>query len=110
MATKYHNGSTPPPNSRHVKFPGFQPRYHSERSLAAARKYYDLATEKGIPVAQLALAWCKSRFYICSTIIGATTLEQLKENIAAFDIDLDEDTLEKIDAIHLEQRNPNVTD
>lgn len=47
---------------------------------------------------------------MCSTIIGATTLEQLQENIAAFELDLDEETLAEIDAIHLEQRNPNVSD
>lgn len=35
----------------------------------------------GITPAQLALSWCKSRWYVPSTIIGATTFEQLKENI-----------------------------
>ncbi len=48
--------------------------------------------------------------YVASVIIGATTMEQLKENIAAFDIELDADTLAKIDALHLAHRNPNVTD
>lgn len=51
-----------------------------------------------------------SRRYMASVIIGATTMEQLKENIAAFDVDLDADTLAKIDAVHLAHRNPNVTD
>ena len=47
---------------------------------------------------------------MASVIIGATTMEQLKENIAAFDVDLDADTLAKIDAVHLAHRNPTVTD
>ncbi|GAB4816568.1 hypothetical protein N2152v2_003614 [Parachlorella kessleri] len=110
LTDKYHNGSAPPESSRHVKFPDFQPRYHSERSLAAAACYADLAQRKGLTLAQLALAWCKSRWYVASTIIGATTLEHLKKNIAAFELDLDKDTLKEIDAIHLQHRNPNVTD
>ncbi|KAL4428585.1 hypothetical protein ABPG77_008897 [Micractinium sp. CCAP 211/92] len=109
LTNKYFEGE-PSPNARHVKFPGFQPRYHSEPSRAAARAYRELAEQKGLTLAQLALAWCKSRWYVASVIIGATTMEQLKENIAAFDIELDADTLAKIDALHLAHRNPNVTD
>ena len=45
-----------------------------------------------------------------SVIIGATNLEQLKENIEAFELVLDDDTLERMDAIHLLHRNPNATD
>ena len=48
--------------------------------------------------------------YVASTIIGATDMQQLRENIAAFDLDLDAETLAAVDAIHLEIRNPNVTD
>lgn len=40
----------------------------SERSLAAAAKYYELAQSKGLSLAQLALAWCKSRWYVASTM------------------------------------------
>ncbi|PRW59049.1 aldo keto reductase [Chlorella sorokiniana] len=111
LTDKYQSGGNAGPNARHVKFPGFQPRYHSERSLAAAAKYYELAQSKGLSLAQLALAWCKSRWYVASTIIGATTMEQLKEDIDAFEnVDLDEQTLAAIDAIHLQIRNPNVMD
>lgn len=41
-----------------------QPRYHSDRSLAAARRYAELAKSKGLTLAQLALAWCKSRWWL----------------------------------------------
>jgi aryl-alcohol dehydrogenase-like predicted oxidoreductase len=47
---------------------------------------------------------------VASTIIGATSLQQLRENIAAFELDLGEATLAAVDAIHLRHRNPNVTD
>jgi aryl-alcohol dehydrogenase-like predicted oxidoreductase len=48
--------------------------------------------------------------FVASVIIGATSLEQLKENIAAFELNLDEETLAAVDALHLKHRNPNVTD
>ena len=79
--------------------------------MAAAERYAALAKATGVSLAALALAWCASRWYVASTIIGATTLAQLKENINAFEmVTLDEATLQAIDAIHLDIRNPNVTD
>ena len=50
------------------------------------------------------------RWYMASVIIGATSMEQLRECIDAFDVDLDEDTLKAIDEIHMEHRNPMFTD
>ena len=70
---------------------------------------------RGTPVAPtllvtLALAWCASRSYAASTIIGATTLEQLKEDIDAFDpavqSPLSAECLAAIDEIHLRCRDP----
>ena len=110
LTDKYHDGSTPAPSSRHVLFPGFQPRYHSPTAMAAAKLYYDLAKSKGLSLPTLALAWCRSRWYVASTIIGATTMQQLRENMAAFEVALDDTTLAEIDAIHLKARNPNVSD
>ncbi|EFN51689.1 hypothetical protein CHLNCDRAFT_27720 [Chlorella variabilis] len=109
LTDKYFaGGSGPGPNSRH--FPGFQPRYHSAASMAAAAEYAAVAKGAGLTLAQLALAWCASRWYVASTIIGATTLQQLQENIAAFEVELDAATLAAVDAVHLRHRNPNVTD
>jgi aryl-alcohol dehydrogenase-like predicted oxidoreductase len=112
LTDKYFSQVVPVPGtSRHVKYPNFQPRYHSERSKAAAAEYAAIAAKVGISTAALALAWCQSRWYVGSTIIGATTMEQLKENIEAFELDLDEETLKAIDAVHVDKyRNPNVTD
>lgn len=55
---------------------------------------------------QLALAFIKQQFFVTSTIIGATNLDQLKENIQAFEIDLSEEVLQGIQAIHQQQPNP----
>lgn len=56
--------------------------------------------------AQLALAWCDSRWYVGSTIIGATSVAQLEENAGAWSVNLDEETLSEIDAIHQQCKSP----
>jgi len=62
----------------------------------ATKAYLKIAQERGITLAQLALAWCKQTKGVTSTIIGATTNAQLKENIDAFTIELDKEVLNKI--------------
>lgn len=93
---------------RFKRFPKFQPRYVGKDSLAAVAAYKDIAEEAGMSVATLSLAWCRSRSYVASTIIGATKMAHVKENIDAFDEDLtlSEEVLAKIDKVHLRQRDP----
>ncbi|KAG1670970.1 hypothetical protein FOA52_014359 [Chlamydomonas sp. UWO 241] len=110
LSGKYHDKHMPLESARHTLFGKFQPRYHSERTMAATAKYMELAKAKGITATQLALAWCAGRWYMGSVIIGATTLEQLKENIDACEMELDDDTCASIDEIHCSARNPNNTD
>ncbi len=71
-------------------------------------KYQKVAKEAGMSLATLAQKWCATRWFIPSTIIGATTMEQLKENIDAFGVDLSDDVMRKIDAIHNECKDPYV--
>jgi aryl-alcohol dehydrogenase-like predicted oxidoreductase len=54
----------------------------------------------------MALAWCYNRWNVASTIIGATNLTQLKENIDADGIVLPEEVVAQIDAIHARITNP----
>ncbi|MCY1425703.1 putative aldo-keto reductase [compost metagenome] len=54
----------------------------------------------------MALAFIKQQFFVTSTIIGATNLDQLKENIQAFEIELSAEVLQGIEAIHTQQPNP----
>ena len=54
----------------------------------------------------MALAFVNSRPFVTSNIIGATTMEQLKENIGSVDIDLDDKIIEKINLIHANNPNP----
>ena len=55
---------------------------------------------------QLALAWCYSRWFVASTIIGATTMAQLEETIDAYEVTLPDDVVKAVDAIHLRITNP----
>lgn len=72
-----------------------------DRPLAqdATRRYVEIAERAGMTPSQLALAWCQQVPGVTSTIIGATTVEQLQENIAAFDITLDDAVLRQIDDV-----------
>jgi aryl-alcohol dehydrogenase-like predicted oxidoreductase len=56
--------------------------------------------------AQMALAWCYSRWVVASTIVGATTIAQLQEDIDAFSLRLPDHVVESIDSIHREITNP----
>lgn len=92
-------------NARLSKYPHFQPRFLNELVLEAVEEYKQLAEAKGMTTATLAQAFCKSRWYIPSSIIGATSMEQLKENIDAFEVELSKDVLQKIDDIHNKRKD-----
>ncbi|MCU6433789.1 aldo/keto reductase [Undibacterium sp. Jales W-56] len=92
---------------RLTRFPAsWSPRYMRPAVFEASRRYAELARAHGLTPAQLALAWCYSRWFVASTIIGATTLTQLKEDIDAFDIRLSADLIAGVNAIHAEFCNP----
>ncbi|GEK11352.1 aldo/keto reductase [Pseudoalteromonas sp. McH1-7] len=65
----------------------------------AVAKYVDIANEFNMTSAQLALAWCNQVDGVTSTIIGATTMAQLKENIHAFETPLCAEALAEIDTV-----------
>lgn len=66
---------------------------------AAVLEYEKIAQKYGMTTAQLALAWCDQVDGVTSTIIGATSMEQLKEDVDAFDIELSEETVKEIDTV-----------
>ena len=86
--------------------PTWSPRYLRPAVLEAVAQYARLARDNGLTPTQLALAWCYSRWFVASTIIGATTLAQLKENIDAYDIKLPLDVIDQVNAIHARITNP----
>jgi aryl-alcohol dehydrogenase-like predicted oxidoreductase len=98
--------SDPNTKGRLTQFPSFGQRYTKVNTQAAVKEYVMLAQRLGISPATLAQAFVKSRSFVTSAIIGATNVEQLKENIRAFDAELSAETLQEIDAIHLRYTNP----
>jgi aryl-alcohol dehydrogenase-like predicted oxidoreductase len=71
-----------------------------------AAAYLALAREHGLDPAQMALAFCASRPFMASVILGATTMEQLATDIAAAELTLSPAVLEGIAAIHREHPIP----
>ncbi len=104
LTGKFRNGARPA-NARVTLYSRFS-RYSNPESEWATEAYAQLAEKHGLSLTQLALAFIKQQFFVTSTIIGATNLDQLKENIQAFEINLSEEILQDIDAIHRQQPNP----
>ena len=94
-----------PDNARLSIYEGFR-RYLSENGVIATKKYVNLAKEIGISPSQLAISFTLSRGFVTSSIIGATNLKQLGENIECNNISLTEEVLQKIEKIHLSGANP----
>jgi aryl-alcohol dehydrogenase-like predicted oxidoreductase len=86
--------------------PTLSPRYLRPSVQNAARRYAALARENRMTPTQLALAWCYSRWFVASTIIGATNMIQLEENIDAFDLKLSDEVVAAVNLIHAEITNP----
>lgn len=103
LSGKYLNGM--PDNSRLKLFPQMG-RYNSEEAHKATKAYADLAKKQGLTLAQMALAFCNQQPFLTSTIIGATTMVQLKENIGSIDVFLSDDVLDEINALQDTQPNP----
>jgi len=86
--------------------PTWSPRYLRPAVFDAVRDYAALARAHGMTPATMALAWCYGRWCVASTIIGATSLAQLKENIDAEQVVLPDEVMTAIDAIHARITNP----
>lgn len=94
-----------PENARLTLFPDYA-RYSNPVAIRATQQYVELARQHRLEPAQMALAFVNSRPFLTSTIIGATTMEQLVQNIGSIDLKLSVEVLEGIEAIHQEISNP----
>jgi len=103
LSGKYLNGINP--EYRMAKFPQFV-RYTGENAVKATRLYNDLAEANNLTIAQMALAFVHQQSFVTSTIIGATSLEQLKANIDAFEVVLSPEVLAEINKIQELIPNP----
>ncbi|OZI46928.1 NADP(H)-dependent aldo-keto reductase [Bordetella genomosp. 5] len=104
LCGKYLDGAKPA-GARLTLFTRFT-RYSNPESEAATRDYVELARARGLSPTHLALAFVNERPFVTSNLIGATNLEQLKENIDSVDVGIDEDLWKAIDEIHTRHPNP----
>jgi aryl-alcohol dehydrogenase-like predicted oxidoreductase len=104
LSGKYLNGKNPK-GARVTEFPNYS-RYSSKSSLLATEKYSKIAKENGLSLPQMALAFVNERPFVTSNIIGATSIEQLTENIESINISLSEEVLRSIEQVHAEMPNP----
>lgn len=104
LTGKYRGGALPA-GSRKALFDRLQ-RYEKVNCAEAIDAYCTLAAELGISPTTLALAFTLSRPFVASTIIGATTMDQLRENIAAVNFTITPEIAKRIDAIHMKYPNP----
>ena len=106
LTGKYRNKDELPKDGRLMLFPGFMDRYLDSLNEEAANAYGDIAEEAGMTPSELALSWCYHREHVASTIIGATSIKQLKEDVGAYDIKLDEEIIEKISKVYKKYTDP----
>ncbi len=107
LSGKYLNGANPA-GARLTLFPPFGQRYDKPNVPAASNAYAELARRSGLTPATLAIAFVHGRWFCASTIVGATSLSQLKENIDSSEVSLADDVLAEIDAIHVHYPNPAI--
>lgn len=95
-----------PENARITLFPRFD-RYLNPQATAATQAYVDLALASSLSPVQMALAYVNSRPFVTANIIGATTMEQLIENIDSIHVTLSSEVLQQIEQIHQRYTYPS---
>jgi len=104
LSGKYLHGKIPD-NSRLKLFPQYA-RYSNPQAMKLTEAYADLAKKNNLSLTELSLAFVNQRPFLTSNIIGATTMDQLKENIGSIEVELSEELLNEIDQIQNLQPNP----
>jgi aryl-alcohol dehydrogenase-like predicted oxidoreductase len=104
LTGKYRNGALPP-GARKTLFNRLQ-RYEKPEAGPAFDRYFAIADKFGLDPAQMAIKFCDTRGFVTSTIIGATTMEQLKTDIGAVDVKWTDDLEKAVNAAHHVQPNP----
>jgi aryl-alcohol dehydrogenase (NADP+) len=105
LSGKYLEGAQPA-NARFTLFEGMGIRFRKPIVREAVEAHVALAKKRGLSPVQLALGYVRSRWFLGASIIGATSMAQLEEDIAAAQFELDAQTLAEIKAIQLRYPNP----
>ena len=105
LSGKYLDGNKPE-GARGTLFPRFIARYMGEGSLEAVSRYENIAKKNGITLTEMSLAFVNQLPFVTSNIIGATKMNQLKENINSINIELSDEILKEINSVHAAIPNP----
>jgi aryl-alcohol dehydrogenase-like predicted oxidoreductase len=105
LSGKYIGGAQPA-NTRFVLFDTLGIRFKKPAVPEAVEAYAALAKKRGLTLVQLALGYVNSRWFLGASIIGATSLAQLKEDVAGAQVVLDDATLQDIRDIQYRFPNP----
>lgn len=89
-------------NAPNIRQRAMATRFLNEKTLVSTEKYLQIAREAGMHPVTLATAWSKQFSFVASTIIGATTAEQLDASLAAMDMTLSNEVLQACDEVHSE--------
>ena len=107
LTGKYLKATEPPKNSRFTLFPGYMARFNEPRLKNCLTEYQTLAEESGLTLTDLSLRFVRDRDFVCSSIIGATTMPQLEENLKAYtQPPLGKDVDDEIERIYRKYRDP----
>ncbi len=112
LTGKYDDGSQGldadgKPRGRLTRFGAdWSPRYMRPEVSAAVKAYAALAAEHGLTPTQLALAYCYRKWCVTSTIVGATSVKQLRENLLAWRVELSAEVLAAVDRLRFAMRDP----
>mmetsp|Transcript_23246 Transcript_23246/g.57713 ORF Transcript_23246/g.57713 Transcript_23246/m.57713 type:complete len:261 (+) Transcript_23246:3-785(+) len=107
LTGKYLGGEVPE-GSRQALFPKYMRRFFEGKLETHIKGYEFLAAHCGVSLATLAIAFCRSRWFVDgngSCIIGATKMNQLRENIDAYKVELSDEVLESIDELYVSGRD-----
>ena len=77
-------------------------RFMNDKTMSSTQKYLKIAADAGLDPVTMAIAWTKQFDFVASTIIGATTSDQLDANLAAMDLVLSDEVLKACDEVHNE--------
>jgi aryl-alcohol dehydrogenase-like predicted oxidoreductase len=105
LSGKYQGGARPEGArfSNYLQIGGRQAvmarRYVNDKSLASTERFTAIAAEAGLSIVTLATAWSKQHDFVASTIVGATHADQVDDILAAGDLTLSDEVMQKIDAV-----------
>ena len=105
LSGKYRNGKMPK-DSRMALFKGWE-RHLNPLAMRAYDEYFELAKDLNLTMVQLAQSFVNSRPFVTSNIIGATTMDQLKENVESINIEFTDEMMERVNEIHNNNPNPS---